>query len=94
MDTVENAAADIVIPIGTVEYDSAYRYFTRSDSLADGDTYVATWSTIDDHSVVLVTYSNGTDTVRFLLNYNRFSVDVRIGDRMYNLSQYGYQRLN
>ncbi len=94
MDTVENTAADIVIPIDTVEYDSAYRYFTRSDSLADGDTYVATWSTIDDHSVVLVTYSNGTDTVRFLLNYNRFSVDVRIGDRMYNLSQYGYQRLN
>ena len=94
MDTVEDAAADIVIPIGTIAYDSAYRYFTRSDALDDGETYVATWSTIDDHSVVLVTYSNGTDTVRFLLNYNRYSVDVRIGGQMYNLPKYGYLKLN
>lgn len=94
MNTVENAAADIVIPIGTIEYDSEYRYFTRSDSLTDLHSYVATWSTIDDHSVVLVTYSNGTEAVRFLLNYNRFSVDVRIDGQMYHLSKYGYQKLN
>ena len=55
---------------------------------------MATWSTIDDHSVVIVTYSDGTNRVRFLLNFNQFAVNVRLDGRVYTLSKYGYEKLD
>lgn len=92
MDAREDATADFVLRIDSIEYESAYKYFTRSDGLSDA--YVATWSTIDDHSVVIVTYSDGTNRVRFLLNFNQFAVNVRLDGRVYTLSKYGYEKLD
>ena len=92
MDAREDTAADIVLRIDSIEYESAYKYFTRSDGLSDA--YVATWSTVDDHSVVIVTYSDGTNRVRFLLNFNQFAIDVRLDGRVYTLSKYGYEKLD
>ena len=94
MNEVENTTADIVILIDRIEYESAYKYFTRSDALSQADAYDATWSTVDDHSVVLVTYSDGTNRVRFLLNFNQYGVDIRMDGRVYSLSKYGYQKLD
>ena len=92
MDAREDATADFVLRIDSIEYESAYKYFTRSDGLSDA--YVATWSTIDDHSVVIVTYSDGMNRVRFLLNFNQFAVNVRLDGRVYTLSKYGYEKLD
>lgn len=92
MDATENASADIVLTIGEIAYTSAYRYLTVSDALADD--YVTTESTVANHTVVLVTYSNGTDTVRFLLNFNIFEVTVRIDGRVIKLDRYGYEKLD
>lgn len=94
MDGMENTEADIVVSIGNVAYESAYKYFTRSDAQSAEGTYEETWSTVHDHTVVLVTYSDGTNRVRFLLNFNQFAVDVRIDGQVYSLSKYGYQKLD
>ena len=62
---------------------------TVTDSEAtDGDDYKATKYTIDDGSVVLVSYEGGHS---FILNYNVYSVDVTIGGQTYTIDQYGYQ---
>ena len=63
-------------------YQSAYRYVTDSvsiDAAFEANTaYNATIYTIDDGSIVLVTYAKGADKVHFLINYNMFSVRVNI----------------
>ncbi len=60
---------------------------TASEAL-DGDDYIATKYTIDDGSVVLVTYEGGH---AFILNYNVYDVDVVINGTRYTIEKYGYQ---
>ena len=73
------------VSLDHLTYESAYSYVTDSDSLdADFRTnkdYKPTIYTIDDGSIVLVTYTKGDHTVRFLINYNMFSVRVSITGR-------------
>ena len=77
-----------------IEYNSKYDYIT--DSVAtDGKNYDHTDYTVDNDSVVIVTYSNGTDTVSFVLNYNIYSVSVTLEDgSVYELGKYGYVRID
>lgn len=84
--------ADVVARVADISYSSEYSYFTTSDAL--DEAYVATASTVDNNSVVMVTYSDGTHTVRFLLNYNIFGVNIRLGDTVYSLAKYGYLRID
>ena len=65
-----------------------------TDSEADDPAYKKTTYTISDGSVVLVTYSNGTDTVRFLLNFSIFTVNVRYNGQIYTLGKYDFVRLD
>ncbi len=62
-----------------IDYDSQYSYVTKSVA-TDKDGYVRTDFTCDNGSVVMVVYRNpdNGDEVVFILNYNTFSVDVRI----------------
>ena len=84
---------DGVISFGTIEYTSKYNYIT--DSLGTDENYEHTDYTSDINNIVLVTYSNGTDTVRFILNYNIYSVNVNLGDgNVYTLEKYGCVRLD
>ncbi len=71
---------------------TACHYFTASDSLAKD--YEATDYTLADGSVALVTYSNGTDTVRILLNFSIFTVNVTIDGVEYQLEKYDFIRLD
>ncbi|MGN1207084.1 MAG: DUF5696 domain-containing protein, partial [Eubacteriales bacterium] len=83
--------ADKIVRVTDVSYTSDYRYFTLSDAL--DANYKATTSTVNDHSVVIVTYTDGVNTVRFLLNFNIFAVTVRLDGEVYSLAKYGFVRL-
>ena len=78
------------------EYRSAYKLVTGS--AADADDYRYTKYTNDSGNVVIVTYErtvNGvTDTVRFILNYNTFGVNVRLDGEVYPVDKYGYYKIN
>ncbi len=60
---------------------------TDSEAL-DGDDYKTTKYTVDDGSVVLVSYEGGQS---FVLNYNVYAVDVTINGSTYTIDSYGYQ---
>ncbi|MBO5907751.1 MAG: hypothetical protein J6Q85_06350 [Clostridia bacterium] len=70
-DTVNLLASDVV-------YTSKYNYVT--DSVANAEDYAATDFTCDNGNVVIVTYKEASSgkTVKFILNYNGFAVDVRL----------------
>ena len=72
---------------GEGDYVSKYSYVT--DSYALDKDYVYTDYTIDNNNVTMVTYKNGTSTVRFILNYNNYKVTVRLSaTEVYELSGY------
>ncbi len=72
-----------------------YSYLTDSEALA-GHDYVETEYTCDNGNIVLVTYENETthDVVKFILNYNIFSVVVKLDDEIYKLGKYSYVRID
>jgi hypothetical protein len=89
-----------VAVVDSVKYESNYKYFTYSHAL--DENYVMTQSTIDNGTVVMVTYSkttveNGvevTKTTKFLLNFNIFNVNVRLENgEVIPLEKYGYYKL-
>ncbi len=87
-------AVDFVAKVSEVSYTPAHSYFTTSTCL--DQNYKTTESTISNGTVVMVTYSNGTDTVRIILNYNVFAVNVNFGADIgtVHLDKYGYMRLD
>ncbi len=75
-------------------YDSAYKYLTDSVATASADEYEFTDYTCDNNNVILVTYSDGTREVHFLLNYNVYPVNVRMEDgTIHTLAKYGFERI-
>ena len=95
--SVEYDGADGVMDL-TVSGVDSYATKTKNsfvtDSEATDPAYKKTAYTISDGSVVLVTYSNGTDTVRFLLNFSIFTVNVRYNGQIYTLGKYDFVRLD
>ena len=50
--------------------------------------------TCDLGNVVIVTYSNGTDSVSFILNYNIYDVEVRLeSGEVITLGKYEYREI-
>ena len=74
-------------------YTSDYKYLTDSSSDESADTYEFTDYTCDNNNVILVTYSDGTKTVSFLLNYNVYPVNVRLNGTVHTLAKYGFERI-
>ena len=79
---------------GVTDYANETNYSFITDSKADDDAYKSTAYTIGNGAIVLVTYSNGADTVRFLLNYSIFKVKVELGDQTYTLDKFDFVRLD
>ena len=77
----------------TVAYNFVYAtdaYIT--DSFALDSDYVYTDYTIDNGNVTMVTYKKGDSVVRFILNYNNYSVTVKLSEtEEYTLDKYGCQ---
>ena len=80
-----DGSVDVSLRGDEINYKSKYKYVT--DSIATDDSYVYTDYTCDNGNVVMVTYErevNGeVDTVVFLLNYNVFSVKIRVDETVH-----------
>ena len=88
-----DSANDSVIEINEVaNYESKYSFATTSDCL--DEDYVKTKYTLENNKVVIVTYRDGESTVKFVLNYNIYTVDVRIDGVVYTLDKYEYVRID
>ena len=74
------------------EYESAYDAITFS--VCTDKDYEKTDYTCDLGNVVIVTYSNGTDSVSFILNYNIYDVEVRLeSGEVITLGKYEYKEI-
>lgn len=92
-NSLGSALAPYEVSVDSVEYQSRYSYLT--DSVATDKDYVYTDFTSDVGNIVLVTYSNGVDTVKFILNYNIYSITVNLGDgNEYKIDKYSYVRID
>ena len=71
-------------------YTSKYSFITESGAM--DENYVYTDYTSDRGNIVLVTYTSEKDgkQVKFLLNYNIYTVEVKLGDTTYKLGKYDY----
>ena len=69
-----------------------------TDSFAQDDNYKTTDYTDDSGRIVLVTYAKGDDVVHFVLNYNTYTVKVRLeginGNEAFEVPAYGFRRIN
>ena len=101
---VKDGANQVVITVSDFEYyykseavDSPYKsqYSLVTGSVSDDDTYMYTDYTSDDANVVVVTYRRASDgdTVKFILNYNTYAVNVTLGGKQYTLSKYAYAKI-
>ena len=93
-----DASKNKVVTVSEIEnYDSKSKYSFITDSFATDSKYEYSYTdyTSDNGNIVLVTYSNGTDTVQFLLNYNLYSVEIKLeGREPIVLGKYEYKVLN
>ena len=87
--TSENPAT---VVFGRVEYNTQYEYVTDSYA-TDGKNYDYTDFTVDNNLVTMVTYKDRVtgDTVRFLINYNIYSVRVNLDGTIYELDKYDFE---
>ena len=84
---------NVPVSIGAMDnYVSSYSFYTLSDCLA-GDDYVVTDYTLDNGKVAIVTYQKGDSIVRFILNYNIYTVNVRLDGEIYTLDKYSYVKI-
>jgi hypothetical protein len=84
---------NVPVSIGAMDnYVSQYSFYTLSDCLADDD-YVVTDYTLDNGKVAIVTYQKGDSVVRFILNYNIYTVNVRLDGQVYTLDKYAYVKI-
>ena len=80
------------VKFDSIEYSSKYSYIT--DSSAFDKDYVRTDYTIDNGNVTMVTYQKGDVKVNFLVNYNNFSVDVRLdADTVITLDKFSFEKI-
>ena len=81
-----------VVNFSSIVYESKYSYLT--DSFAQDKDYVYTDYTSDNGNVTLVTYRQGDKVVRFILNYNIYSVTVKLdAEHTYTIESHGFVRI-
>ena len=84
---------NVEVAVGALDqYVSEHSFYTLSDCLA-GDDYVVTDYTLDNGKVAIVTYQKGDSVVRFILNYNIYTVNVRLDGEVYTLDKYSYVKI-
>ena len=92
----EHADAGLVNIERIADYESVYDYVTDSKMTDTKAEYDYTDYTADNDRVVIVTYRHATtgDVVRFILNYNVYTVRVTLEDgQTKDLGKYGYEKI-
>ena len=93
----KNSKKKYSITMSSIDTETLYLYTSKysflTDSKAFDENYIYTDYTSDRGNIVIVTYTKGNHQVKFLLNYNIYTVEVRIGDETYKLSKYDYIRI-
>lgn len=85
------AAGKVLAVCDSVAVDFDYN---MTDSSATDSDYADTDYTLQDERLVLVTYRKADGTrVRFILNYNIFSVEVKLDGVTYELDSYDWERI-
>ncbi len=96
-ETQYNGDADfeantVPVTLSSINYQSKYSYIT--DSFALDKDYVYTRYTVDNGNVTMVTYKKGDSEVKFILNYNLFSVTVKLdAEHEYVIPANGYEKI-
>lgn len=80
---------DFIVNINSIEYTPNYN-ITDAESTED---YTPTEYTIGDGSIVMVTYTDGTSTVRFVINYNLYDITVKIDGVKRTVGAYSFIRI-
>ncbi len=91
----ETASGNIEVATAGVEdylNKTKLSYFTTS--LSTDASYKHTDFSLDDGSVVMVTYKKGSDEVRLILNFSIFEVKVELEGRSLTLDKYEFVRLD
>ena len=86
---------EVAVSFEAVEYSTKYNYVT--DSVATDKNYDHTDYTVDNNMVTIVTYldPDTQHTVRFILNYNIYSVTVKLADgSVYTIDKYDYVKID
>lgn len=76
------------------DYSSKTKLSFFTDSLATDADYKHTDFSLDDGSIVMVTYKKGSEEVRILLNFSIFEVKVEIDGKTVILDKYEFVRLD
>ncbi len=79
---------------GVVDYASKTKLSYFTESLSTDAEYKSTDFTLDDGSVVMVTYKKGSDVVRLILNFSIFEVAVELDGQSITLDKYEFVRLD
>ena len=87
----KDGGVEVTVTSDDISYKSKYKYVT--DSIGTDDNYAKTDFTCDNGNVVMVKYEkveNGVkDTVVFILNYNIFSVKIKVDTTVHsNVAEY------
>ncbi len=81
-----------VVTFDRIAYSSKYSYIT--DSAAFDEDYVKTDYTIDNGNVTMVKYRKGDKEVVFFLNYNNYTVNIRLdAETVISLDKFSYTRI-
>ena len=93
---VEACIADKQILLVPDSVEIEFDFNETSSSATDGSSYLDTAYTLEDEHLVLVTYEKEDGTlVRFVLNYNIFSVSVKLeGMKAFTLEPYSFERID
>ena len=88
---------NVVVNVSSIEdYDEKSKYSFITESLGTDSKYDYDYTdyTSDNGNIVLVTYYNGTETHKFVLNYNLYEVEIKLdGVETFVLPKYGYRKI-
>lgn len=87
--TIGSDTYNFIVNVDTIEYIPNYN-ITEAESTED---YTPTEYTIGDGSIVLVTYKNESQTVRFVINYNLYDITVKIDGVKRTVGAYSFIRI-
>lgn len=84
------SGAEIVIEVTEIDFARAPENTYVTDSDATDADYASTIYTIDNNTIVMVTYTKGSETKTFVLNYNTFDVTVKLNGQEQTIKALGF----